>query len=341
MKVSAVIPAFNRRHYLPRAIDSILAQTVPVDEIVLVDDGSTDGSADFVHSRYGSRVRVVRQANTGVSGARHRGIHEACGEWIAFLDSDDEWLPERNAELLKAAKLVPQDVAWIFGDLRVVTDRGDGPTLYEEHGLTVSECPQVFADAACILHPFMFPMVQCSLIRRRVLLELDCFRQDLRSSEDLLAAYQVACRYRFAAIPRVVGRYFRTSDLAASSLMVSGVFNADYHLARMMAFGWMIESGRRRPWNSRYASEVRGLCRIRAREGKEVRDLAMQQFRYGGMSLKGLAFFLVALLGGRGLRFWDRVAQFRREHVARGAETGAVKPNGLQAYIQSVYNKPE
>src|SRR5262245_9120426 len=122
MKVSAVIPAFNRRNYLPRAIDSVLAQTVPLDEVLVIDDGSTDGSAEFIETRYGNCVRVVRQGNSGVAGARRRGIQEARGEWIAFLDSDDEWLPSRNSELLNAAESVPSEVAWIFGDLQLVTD---------------------------------------------------------------------------------------------------------------------------------------------------------------------------------------------------------------------------
>src|SRR5256885_6424615 len=125
MKVSAVIPTYNRRDYIRRAIDRVLAQTVPVDEIVVIDDGSTDGAAELIKSTYGSRVRVVQQANSGFCAARRRGVHEAKGEWIAFLDSDDEWTSDRNAQLLAAAAAVPEDVAWIFGDMRVVTDAGE------------------------------------------------------------------------------------------------------------------------------------------------------------------------------------------------------------------------
>src|SRR5437870_1765768 len=112
MNVSAIIPTFNRRAYIRRAIDSVLEQTVPVDEIIIVDDGSTDGTAESVEGWYGSRVRVIRQENAGVSGARRRGIQEARGRWIAFLDSDDEWTPERNRHLVNAAARVPADVAW-------------------------------------------------------------------------------------------------------------------------------------------------------------------------------------------------------------------------------------
>jgi glycosyltransferase involved in cell wall biosynthesis len=173
MKVSAIIPTFNRLAYIPRAIDSLLAQTVPVDEVIIVDDGSTDGTAEMIEARYGSRVRVVRQQNTGVSGARRRGIQEARGEWIAFLDSDDQWMPERNRQLLEAATRVPADVAWLFGDMRVVTDQGSPTTLFEEYGLSVKESPHIFADSLSVQYPFQFCMLQGSFIRRSVLVQLD------------------------------------------------------------------------------------------------------------------------------------------------------------------------
>lgn len=335
MKVSTVIPAFNRRGYLPRAIDSALAQTIPVGEILVIDDGSTDGSAEFLESRYGSRVRVVRQANSGVAGARRRGIQEARGEWIAFLDSDDEWFPERNGELLNAAERVPADVAWIFGALRIVTDDGEGLTLFEEHGLTVGQSPQIFADSIAIQYPYQFPMLQASLIRRNALLELNCFSEGLRSDDDLLAGFQIACRFKFAAVTDVVGKYFRTSDLAENSVVVNGNFGPDYYRSRMLAFEQVIRLGRRHPWNKRYASSARGLCQALARQGTYVKKLAWQQFQYGGASPKGVAFFCAALLGPWALQAWDMCAGFARQHL-RPAKPTPVKRNGLQAYLQSV-----
>jgi glycosyltransferase involved in cell wall biosynthesis len=335
MRVSAVIPTYNRRRYIERAIDSVLAQTTPVDEIIVVDDGSSDGTPDLVESRYGARVRVVRQANTGVAGARHRGIMEARGEWIAFLDSDDVWTPERTGELLKAVCQVPPDVAWIFGDLRLVTDEGDGLSFFEEHGVTIETSPQVLQDSLSIQYPFQFPMLQASFIRRVVLLELDCFSEGLRSDDDLLAGFQVACRYKFAAIPSVVGRYFRTSDLAASSVVVNGNFGRDYYRSRMLAFSRVIYTTRKlRPWNARYASEARGLCQFLGRRGHSVRKLALQQFRFGAVSAKSVAFLLAALLGRRGLVAWDNIAAVCRK-LSMPAKK-ALKERGFQAYLQSI-----
>jgi glycosyltransferase involved in cell wall biosynthesis len=78
-----------------RASDSVLPQTVPADEFIVVDDGSSDGSAEAIRSRYASRIEVFWQENLGVSAARMRGLEETRGEWITFLDSDDEWLPTK------------------------------------------------------------------------------------------------------------------------------------------------------------------------------------------------------------------------------------------------------
>src|SRR5215813_13537595 len=95
--VSAVIPVYNGAEFIAAAIESILAQTLPVNEIVVVDDGSTDGTSAVV-ARYASLgVRCVRQENHGLSGARNRGIAETRGELLAFLDCDDAWLAEKTA----------------------------------------------------------------------------------------------------------------------------------------------------------------------------------------------------------------------------------------------------
>ncbi|SIN94008.1 Glycosyltransferase involved in cell wall bisynthesis [Singulisphaera sp. GP187] len=91
----AVIPVYNSADTIDRAIESVLAQTYPPAEVVVVDDGSVDDSA-AVAARYPSPVVVVRQANAGPGAARNRGVRESSAEWVAFLDADDTWLPDKH-----------------------------------------------------------------------------------------------------------------------------------------------------------------------------------------------------------------------------------------------------
>ena len=104
MTTSVIVPLYNKAPYVQRALDSVLAQTFRDFELIVVDDGSTDGGSEIVARCSDPRVRVVRQTNAGPGAARNRGLREAQGEFVAFLDADDEWLPEflaRSAEYLR------------------------------------------------------------------------------------------------------------------------------------------------------------------------------------------------------------------------------------------------
>ncbi len=99
MNISVVIPVFNRGLLIGPTLDSVLGQTLAADEILVVDDGSTDGTSDWIEAHYGERVRVVRQPNGGVARARNHGWRQARGEWIAFLDHDDLFHPDKLERL--------------------------------------------------------------------------------------------------------------------------------------------------------------------------------------------------------------------------------------------------
>ena len=90
MKISVVIPTYNRISLLARAIDSVLKQSLNPYEIIVVDDGSEDGTSEMIQNKYNS-IKLIRQQNNGVSAARNKGIKHAKGDWIGLLDSDDEW----------------------------------------------------------------------------------------------------------------------------------------------------------------------------------------------------------------------------------------------------------
>ena len=126
--ITVIIPTFNRAHTLERALNSVFSQTRIPDQVIVVDDGSTDHSGDLIRERF-PRVDYIRQPNRGVSVARNTGIRQASNQqddaWIALLDSDDEWLPEKLEKQLAAwqqqrqYRLIHSDEIWIRRGQRV------------------------------------------------------------------------------------------------------------------------------------------------------------------------------------------------------------------------------
>ena len=122
--ISVIVPTYNRAHQLPRTLDSILCQSCSPKEIIVVDDGSTDETLALMASEY-PEIVFIQQQNTGVSSARNVGIKRASGDWIAFLDSDDEWLPEKLEIQMKALyenpeiKICHTNEIWIRNGKRV------------------------------------------------------------------------------------------------------------------------------------------------------------------------------------------------------------------------------
>lgn len=100
-RVSIVIPVYNGEKYIQETLESVLGQTYADREVIVVDDGSTDGTLEIL-STYGDKLRVFRQENRGAAAARNKGIQEATGKWVAFVDADDVWLPEKLEKQLAA-----------------------------------------------------------------------------------------------------------------------------------------------------------------------------------------------------------------------------------------------
>jgi len=134
MFVSVIIPTYNRKLCLFQAVDSVLAQTVPVEEIIVVDDGSTDGTFEAVCARYGALVKAIRQDNSGASAARNRGLREARGEWIALLDSDDVWLPMKIERQLEALARFGGKSGLCFTDNIFIGDPNMTRSVFEATG---------------------------------------------------------------------------------------------------------------------------------------------------------------------------------------------------------------
>jgi glycosyltransferase involved in cell wall biosynthesis len=213
LKVSTVIPTYNRRTQVLRAIDSVLAQTVPADEIIVVDDGSTDGSVEAIRSRYASRVKVFRQENRGVSAARRRALEETRGEWIAFLDSDDEWLPTKLERQFEAFAAFGDGFGTCFTDCQFVGDRDLQQTSFElcglkkygSFGVLNNPVPYVLARYAGIY-------VQSLLVRRSLISELGGFDEVMVVAEDTDLLLRLALKTKFCFVSEPLVKIDRTSS---------------------------------------------------------------------------------------------------------------------------------
>ena len=174
MQISAVIPTFNRADSLERALRSIIEQTDPVDEIIVVDDGSTDGSARRMTELF-PQIRLELQPNRGVGAARNRGIAAARGAWIALLDSDDCWHPDKIAAIRRAHRQHPDyvlyhsDEVWIRHGVRVNPMR-----KHRKHGGWIfRQCLPL-----CAISP------STAVIHRATLQALGGFDENLPACED-------------------------------------------------------------------------------------------------------------------------------------------------------------
>lgn len=125
--VSVVIPLFNKARFVRDMLGTVLAQIHPAAEIIIIDDGSTDGSVAAIDDLIGGSVKLVRQANSGPGVARNRGIAEASSEWIAFIDADDQWQPNHLATLAEIAAAFP-GAALVASGFRRVSAGGALPS---------------------------------------------------------------------------------------------------------------------------------------------------------------------------------------------------------------------
>jgi glycosyltransferase involved in cell wall biosynthesis len=136
MKISVVIPLYNKAPHIQRALQSVLNQTWSDFELLVVDDGSTDEGPAIVEGNRDGRIRLIRQCNAGPAMARNRGLADAVGEYIAFLDADDEWLPEFLEVSLAILEKQPAEVATVSSGY--FHDPGGASTeaMWRRRGLT-------------------------------------------------------------------------------------------------------------------------------------------------------------------------------------------------------------
>lgn len=178
-RVSVIIPTYNRRQYVQEAIDSVLAQTHMDYEIIVIDDGSTDGTGKVLEARYGDRIRYEWQENQGESVARNRGIELACGEFVAFLDSDDLWLPDKLTQQLTLVS-AHDDIGMVYGGAWLID--GSGHRISDDPWESYPEATAV--PLADLLRGNTVSGPTTVLIRRSTLDRVGGFDPEIRYGED-------------------------------------------------------------------------------------------------------------------------------------------------------------
>ena len=205
-RVSVIIPTYNRRDLVLNAIGSVLAQTLAVEEIIVVDDGSGDGTADAVQRHFGSRVVYVRQHNAGVAAARNHGLAIARGEYLALLDSDDEWLPEKNSRQVQWLDAHP-DFGMVLCDVIRVTKDGEIVDVFRRREFI----PEDGLVLRWVLrNPALAPV--SAMIRRGVLADIGGFNTGLRTAEDIEFHLRVARKWPIGVVSESLVRAMRGHD---------------------------------------------------------------------------------------------------------------------------------
>ena len=196
MHISVVIPTFNRVSMLGAALESVLSQSYPATEIIVIDDGSTDGTGDWIAEHF-PQVRYAYQPQRGVSSARNKGIQLAANEWIAFLDSDDRWLPDKLAAQADAVAGNSEFAICHTNEMWIRNGRRVNPKLKhtKSGGWIFRRCLPL-----CVISP------SAVLIHKRIFGDVGIFDEELPACEDYDLWLRICARYPvcYVAQPLVV-----------------------------------------------------------------------------------------------------------------------------------------
>ncbi|HEY9852801.1 MAG TPA: glycosyltransferase [Leptolyngbyaceae cyanobacterium] len=209
--ISVVIPAFNAEKTIQETIESVLNQTFSDFELLVINDGSQDSTLDVIDNIKDERIKVFSYPNAGVAASRNRGIAQATGEYIAFLDADDLWTSDKLEAQLKALQENPQAaVAYSW------TDYIDEYSQFLRPGMHVTVNGDVYAE---ILEKFFLENGSNFLVRKEALLVVGGFDELIFGPEDWDICIRLAAKYQFVAVPRsqILYRLNRTSNQSISS----------------------------------------------------------------------------------------------------------------------------
>ena len=225
--VTVIIPVYNGRAKLRSALDSVTAQTLPPHELIVIDDGSTDGSRQVLDGFAAPfPVRLIEQSNQGQSAARNHGARLASGELLAFLDQDDEWRP-RHLEVLTAPFARQPDLGWIYSDFDEID--GDGYVVTRAFLREFGVPNPKSSVLACVRQDLMV-LPSASVLRRSMFEQVGGFDEQLCGYEDddlFVRCFRAGWLHRFVARPLTRFRIHSTSSSSTGRFIESRLRYAD------------------------------------------------------------------------------------------------------------------
>jgi glycosyltransferase involved in cell wall biosynthesis len=222
--ISVVIPTFNRTQQVQAAIRSVLAQTYPEFEVIVVDDGSTDGTGQTLQTLISQegcdrrRVRYFFRPNQGQSAARNMGIEDARGEFIAFLDSDDTWLPKKLEWQMRALEQFKDRCHACITDARLVDSLGMNTLAFHKSGRPYEETMGIDFEAVTNLVKYRDPFwISTLLVRTDVVKQLGSFDTQLGYAEDHDLLFRLSLATSFCYVNKPLALLDRSKSPAGSN----------------------------------------------------------------------------------------------------------------------------
>jgi len=214
--VSVIIPTYNRARYVTEAIDSVLAQTFSDYEIIVVDDGSTDNTREALKPYLG-RIHYIYQSNKGVSAARNRGMRDAKGEWISFLDSDDIWLPRKLKQQVDDVCEIPSATGHVVNAQYCL---GTGDTdLFRLRGLKLAKGHiDIIKEPFVHLLKYQYASLPSFMISRRVIEKVGELDDRLAICEDFHWLLKLSAFGPWAIRNEILAKFLRRDECDKISL---------------------------------------------------------------------------------------------------------------------------
>jgi len=198
-RISVIMPCYNAASFLERGVGTVLSQTWEDVELIIIDDGSTDGTGLMLDKMRDSRIKIVKQANRGVAAARNAGLLEATGKFVAFLDVDDTWRVDALEKLVQPL-LRTEDVAIAYcgwQNVGLCDGRGEPyvPPEYEDEN-----------KLACLIRACPWP-IHAALARRETVVAVGGFPVGVKHAEDYALWLRIACFAPIVRVPEVLAYY--------------------------------------------------------------------------------------------------------------------------------------